>query len=113
MKTVRVEDAVGMVLGHDVTKIVPGEFKGPGFKKGHRIKREDIPGFLDLGKEHIYVIEVKQGDLHEDDAALRLTHAFSGSGIVQAGPREGKMSLVATHAGLLAEFEQTAPYLIE
>jgi len=102
MKKVKVEDAIGMVLGHDVTRIVPGKFKGPGYRKGHRIKREDIPGFLDLGKEHIYVIDVKEGELHEDDAALRLTHAFSGSGIVHAGPREGKMDLLATHAGLLA-----------
>jgi len=102
MKEVRVEDAVGMVLGHDVTKIVPGEFKGPGFRKGHVIKREDISDFLNLGKEHVYVIELKAGEIHEDDAALRLARAFSGTGIEWVGPREGKMSLLAKHDGLLS-----------
>lgn len=29
MRKVRVEDAVGMVLGHELTKIIPGEYKGP------------------------------------------------------------------------------------
>jgi hypothetical protein len=101
MKKVRVEDAVGMVLGHDLTKIVPGEFKGPGFRKGHRIQREDVPEFLNLGKEHIYVIELREGELHEDDAALRLSRAFSGPGIETTGPREGRINLVAAHQGLL------------
>lgn len=35
MKTVRTEDAVGMILGQDLTRISPGEFKGVAFKKGH------------------------------------------------------------------------------
>lgn len=91
-----------MVLGHDVTKIVPGEFKGPGFRKGHIVKREDIPEFLNLGKEHIYVVELRGGEIHEDDAALRLARAFSGAGIEVIGPREGKMSLLVEHAGLLS-----------
>ena len=55
MKKVRVEDAVGMVLGHDLTKIVPGSYKGPAFRKGHIIKEEDIPHLKDIGKEHIYL----------------------------------------------------------
>jgi len=29
LKKVKLEEAIGMVLGHDVTKVVPGEFKGP------------------------------------------------------------------------------------
>ena len=30
---VKVEQALGMVLCHDITRIVPGEFKGRAFKK--------------------------------------------------------------------------------
>jgi hypothetical protein len=29
MKRINIEDAVGMVLGHDVTQIIPGKYKGP------------------------------------------------------------------------------------
>ena len=102
MKKVNVEDAVGMVIGHDVTKIVPGTFKGPGFKRGHVIRQEDIPELLKLGKEHIYVMELRKGELHEDDAARRLSRAVSGPGVEIVGPSEGKMKLVAEHAGLLS-----------
>jgi hypothetical protein len=43
MKKVKVENAVGTVLVHDITRIIPGKFKGVGFKKGHIVKEEDIP----------------------------------------------------------------------
>ena len=53
MQTIKTEDAVGMILGHDITEIIPGEFKGIAFKKGHIIKEEDIEKFLRIGKENI------------------------------------------------------------
>ena len=57
MKMIKVEDAVGSILSHDVTQIIPGEFKGRLFKKGHIIKKEDIEKLLSIGKEHVYVWE--------------------------------------------------------
>ena len=42
MKKVRVQDAVGMVLCHDMTEIVPGKFKGRAFKKGHVVKEASV-----------------------------------------------------------------------
>ncbi len=42
-KKKKIEDAVGTMLAHDMTRIVPGKFKGVGFKKGHLIKKEEIP----------------------------------------------------------------------
>ena len=54
MKKVRVEDAVGMELCHDVTAMYDG-FKGPAFRRGHRIRPEDIPRLLDYGKQTVYV----------------------------------------------------------
>jgi hypothetical protein len=61
MKKIKIEDAVGMLLGHDVTQIIPDQFKGPRFKRGHLIKEEDISEFLKIGKEHIYVMNLKAG----------------------------------------------------
>ena len=80
MKQIRIEDAVGCILSHDVTKIVPGEFKGRLFKKGHIIKEEDIEKLLDIGKEHIYVWEPKENELHENDAAIRIKDLVLGEG---------------------------------
>jgi hypothetical protein len=49
-KEIKVEDAVGMVLGHDLTQIIPEKFKGRLFQKGHIIKEEDIPKLPSIGK---------------------------------------------------------------
>ncbi|MGB9977043.1 molybdopterin-binding protein [Thermovenabulum sp.] len=101
MKILPVEKAVGMILCQDVTKIVPGEFKGRAFKKGHIIKEEDIPELLKLGKEHVYVWEAKEGEIHEDEAAIRIARAVSGENVVFDEPYEGKSSLKSTIKGLL------------
>ncbi|MBE3572345.1 MAG: molybdopterin-binding protein, partial [Moorella humiferrea] len=64
---VRVEESVGTVLAHDLTKIVRGEFKGRRFKKGHIIQAEDIPELLTMGKEHLYVLALGPDEVHEDE----------------------------------------------
>ncbi len=81
MRKIPVEEAVGAVLPHDMTKIVPGEFKGVGFKKGHIIREEDIGELKKIGKNFIYVLDLPEGQLHEDDAALRIAQAISGENI--------------------------------
>lgn len=101
MRKIRIGEAVGMLLGHDVTQIIPGKYKGPRFKKGHKIKKEDIPEFLRIGKEHIYVMDPKPGMIHEDDAAIRLGKAFSGRNINITGPSEGKVTFHSKIKGVL------------
>ncbi len=101
MKAIPVEAAVGMVLGHDVTRIVPGGQKGPAFKRGHIIQPQDVPAFLDIGKQHVYVEVMGPGRLHEDDAALRIARAAAGTGLTMTRPSEGRVNLVAQHDGLL------------
>jgi molybdenum cofactor synthesis domain-containing protein len=106
MKEVRVEEAVGMVLAHDLTRIVPGEFKGRVFKKGHVIREEDIPLLLDIGKQHIYILDLKPGELHENDAAIRLSEAIRGDHLAADEPHEGKVTLTSTIRGLLSIDEE-------
>ncbi len=101
MKVVKVEDAVEMVLGHDITEIVPNEFKGVAFKKGHIIREEDIERLLRIGKEHIYIFDLQEDELHEDDAATTLGNLICGEGIEFTEPKEGKINFIAKHKGLL------------
>jgi len=101
MKSIRVEDAVGTVLAHDLTKIVPGEFKGTAYKKGYIIKPEDIDELKKMGKNNIFVLELDDNNLHEDEAAVRIADAAAGNGISLDGPSEGKISLKASLKGLL------------
>mgnify|MGYP007079135709 CR=1 FL=1 len=78
MKLIRTVDAAGQVLCHDITQIIPGEFKGPRFRKGHIVQPEDIPVLLSIGKENLYVWEKRPGILHEDEAAALLYKAAAG-----------------------------------
>ena len=54
MKKIKVQDAVGMTLCHDITAMRDG-FKGALFQRGHVITEEDIPTLLDIGKKTIFV----------------------------------------------------------
>ena len=102
MKQIRIEDSVGCILSHDVTKIVPGEFKGRLFKKGHVIREEDIPKLLDIGKEHIYVWEPKKGQLHENDAAIRVKDLVLVQGCyISEEIKEGKIDFFANTQGIV------------
>lgn len=101
LRKVPVEEAVGLVLGHDMTRIIPGEYKGPAFRRGHVIRPEDIPVLLSMGKEHIYVLEIPPGMVHEEEAAERVARAIAGPGLTATEPREGRVDLRAAHAGLL------------
>lgn len=99
--TVKTEDAVGMILGHDITEIIPGEFKGIAFEKGHIITENDIERLLRIGKENVYVFKLKEDEIHENEAAIRLGNLFSGPGIYFSEPGEGKINIKPQYNGLL------------
>jgi molybdenum cofactor synthesis domain-containing protein len=106
MQMIRVEDAIGSVLCHDITRIVPGKAKGPAYRKGHVVTAADIPELLKLGKEHLYVWEMKKGFVHEDEAGLRIARALAGRGVSLTEPSEGKVKLIAGSDGLCAIDEE-------
>ena len=100
MKLIPVQEAVGHVLCHDLTRIVRGEFKGPQFRKGHVVTEEDIPMLLSMGKEHLYVWEMEPGMLHENDGAEALCALCFGENMARSEVKEGKIELTATCDGL-------------
>jgi hypothetical protein len=102
VRTIPVTDAVGMMLAHDITEIRQNEFKGRAFKKGHVVRKEDICHLQKLGKEHLFVLNVADDEMHEDDAVFALARALMGEGVSMEGePREGKINIVAGKDGLL------------
>ncbi len=100
INAIPVQDAVGKILLHDITQIVPDLFKGPSFRKGHVITDADVDLLLDLGKKHIYVTGLN-GEVHENDAALRIARAAMGKGLEISMPKEGKVGFTAAVKGLL------------
>ena len=100
MKKVRVEDATGMILAHDITEIIPGKKKDVAFRKGRIIEAADIERFLDLGKRHLYVFDHAIEGVHEDEAGLRIARAILGRHMEVMAPKEGKVMITSTVDGL-------------
>ena len=101
-RVVSVNEAAGLILPHDITEIIPGEFKGRAFKKGHVVQEKDIEHLRRIGKEHLYLLEIKDDEIHENDAAIAMAIALAGKGVKMEGePSEGKVNLIAGTDGLL------------
>lgn len=101
MKEIKTIDAVGHILCHDITQIVPGKKRGVLFSKGHKIKEEDIPQLLSVGKERLFVWEEQEGMLHENDAAQILYEMCKHDYMEATEVKEGKIEVLATQDGLL------------
>lgn len=101
LKKIKLEDALGTRLAHDLTEIRPGEFKGAAFHKGHTVCDDDLCRLQKMGKNHLYVLDLDEDEIHEDQAAAILADALAGEGVVwKDQPREGKIKLLADRDGL-------------
>lgn len=102
LKKIKTSEAVGLKIAHDMTKIIPGEYKGARFTRGHLVTVSDIDELLSMGKEHIYVMEDSdQPGVHEEEAAARLAESLAGENTAFGTPREGRINIKATVPGLL------------
>lgn len=105
MRKVAVDESVGMMLGYDITKIIPGSEKYRAFRKGQIITAGDIEKLKDMGKEHIYIWGPDENLLHEDEAALRLAEMAGGPVAEGAG-------LVVVTGGMSVDADDATPQAI-
>jgi len=99
--TIAIEDAVGLPLAHDLTQVDAGKgIKGARFRRGHVVTEEDLPVLRRMGKLNLTVLDLEEGEVHEDDAALELGGALAGEGLEIEGPEEGRCRLRATCSGV-------------
>jgi len=101
MKEIRTQDAVGHIISHDITRIIPGGAKGVAFKKGHIVREKDIPDLLKIGKTHLFVWENDGSLLHENDAARVLADLAAGDDFLRGEVSEGKIEIFANRNGIL------------
>ena len=89
----------GAVLTRDLT------VGGARWTKGRRLSAADLVAFgaatLPAALASVAVIVIEPGDLHEDEAALRLAAAVAGSGLTTRGPSQSRVDLLAAHDGVL------------
>ncbi|MCL2559347.1 MAG: molybdopterin-binding protein [Turicibacter sp.] len=103
MKKIKTVDAVGHTLSHDITQIIKDVKAGVLFKKGHIIQEGDIEKLLSVGKDHLYIYEMDENRMHENEAAEILYDACAGSSNAMAATavHEGKIEVIARARGLL------------
>lgn len=99
MKKIKIEEAIGKELCHDITAMYNG-FKGAIFKRGHIIEESDVSKLLEIGKEHIYIWEENIGEIHEEDAAIRLSNMTNVDNAHYTDVSEGKILLIADTEGM-------------
>ncbi len=88
----------GLVLCHNLND--PDEPRRVALRKGHALVPEDSDLLSRLGDEPIHVLELDEGDVGEDEAALRLARAVAGEGVEISGSSESEVRLTATVRGL-------------
>jgi hypothetical protein len=96
---------VGAILARDL------RVAGERWTKGRRLTEDDLRAIaaLETG-DPVTVLLLEAGELHEDDAALRLAAALAGQGLEVRGPAESRVDLRATSDGVanvrVAELER-------
>ena len=86
----------GAVLARDLS------IGGRRWSKGRRLSADDlgILGAADPG-EPVTVLVIEPGELHEDDAAVRLARAVAGPNLEVRGPNQSRLDLVASVPGVV------------
>ena len=86
----------GSILARDLV------VSGARWSKGRRLTADDLAALATAEPgDPVSVLVPEPGELHEDDAALRLAAAVAGPGLVQRGPSQSRVDLLAEASGVL------------
>jgi probable molybdopterin binding protein len=86
----------GSILARDLV------VSGARWSKGRRLTADDLAAIASAAPgDPVSVLVPEPGELHEDDAALRLAAAVAGPGLVQRGPSQSRVDLLAEAPGVL------------
>lgn len=106
VRIVKAEDAVGKTLAHDMTQILPGQFKGTAFTAGQVVSAGDLCRLQQIGRFEVAVVEEGAENteaVHENKAAELFAARMAGTGVrYKLPPHEGKIDFVADCDGLLS-----------
>ena len=112
VRVIPAEEAVGRTLAHDMTRIVPGEFKAAAFTAGQTVSPGDLCRLQQMGRFDVAVLEeessadtaqgASEAPVHENDVAEAFAARMAGPGVrYELPPHEGKIDFVADCDGLL------------
>jgi len=95
--TVPLAQAEGAILAHS-ERLPDGRLR-----KGQVLEAKDITRLREAGLEDVAVAELEPGDVHEDEAALKLAEAALGgaAGLSLSQPFTGRVNLIADRPGVV------------
>jgi hypothetical protein len=88
----------GAVLTRDL------RFDSVRWSKGRRLSPDDLDDLaraVPTPEGETTVLVIEPGELHEDEAAVRLANAVGGPGLTTRGPVESRVDLIAATAGVV------------
>lgn len=94
---VTLENISGAILCNDV--VVAGESGRVKLAKGTRLRSSDAEA-LRASPHELHLVDMSAGDIHEDEAAVRLARAIAGPGISVRDPVESQVHMRAAHRGV-------------
>ena len=95
--TVAPEEALGNILCHNVADAQGHK----ALHKGITITEQAVAQMQALGVTAVTVAALGPDDVHEDEAAQRLTRACMGDGVSVSVTSGGRVNLIAKHAGVV------------
>ena len=99
-ESVAPERLAGMVLCHDV-RGDNGSPDGRGLPKGRILDEADVTRLLGLQWDELHVLQMEDGEIHEDEAGERIARAAVGEGVTVGSFSGGHWPLAATRRGML------------
>ena len=91
-----IDDAVGGVLLHNITDAQGHK----AFAKGHRLIADDVEKLRALDKTTVHVGMYENGDVSENDAALRIANAVCGENVSLSSASGGRVNVLANTRGV-------------
>jgi len=91
------ENIAGAILCNDV--VVAGERGRVKLAKGTRLRSSDADA-LRASPHELHLVDMSAGEVHEDEAAVRLARAIAGPGITVRDPVESQVHMRAANRGV-------------
>ncbi len=89
------DEADGAILAHSVREA------GLSLRKGRRLDADDVAALKAAGRRAVVAALLEPGDVHEDEAAKRLSRAVMGDYVTASAAFTGRVNLFAAARGLL------------
>lgn len=89
-------EAEGKLLAHNISDVDGRRL----LRKGRTLDAEAVQILAELGHATVFVAQLEEGDVHEDEAAERIARVVAGAGVEASSPHTGRVNITAGALGV-------------